>query len=196
MPSPIGGLAPTAVPSYPQPRHIAPSWRHSRNRDVNALISPDETPTPAPPHGTPLRAARLDFTADQWAGGFYRGDSRAYGRPWTAIYGAYSAYPRAVISFVLDAAPAEPATLVVTGLDDEWDALNAIVLEVNGQPLFSGASPFANWDGVGDGSQAAWTSVQVTVPAGVLQTARMRSPWPTSRHRATSTCRPTCWCLT
>lgn len=136
-----------------------------------AATEPPATPSPvaARTTPTPTDSVRLDFTADQWAGGFYRGDGRAYGRPWTAVYGAYSAYPRAALSFAFDTAPVEPATLIVTGLDDEWPALNEIVLEVNGQPVYSGAAPFANWDGLGDGTDAAWTTVQVTIPTGVLQ---------------------------
>jgi hypothetical protein len=33
--------------------------------------------------------------------------------------------------------------VTITGLDDEWPASNEIALDVNGQVVFSGPSPFA-----------------------------------------------------
>lgn len=117
----------------------------------------------------PARAFQVEFTADAWVGGFYRGDGLAYGRPWSAVYGAFSAYPRAALSFDLDTTPDGETIFGVAGLDDEWPTLNDIVLEVNGQAVYRGAAPFANWDGMGDGANAAWTSVQFTIPAGILR---------------------------
>jgi hypothetical protein len=112
---------------------------------------------------------RLEFGAADWSGGYYRGDALAYGRPWVALYGAQSGYPRAALAFALDAAPDGPATLTVTGLDDEWAAANEVALEVNGRLVFAGPSPFANWDGAGDGSGAAWTAAAFELPAGLLR---------------------------
>jgi hypothetical protein len=122
----------------------------------------------------PSSRVRIDFSAEDWVGGFYRGDSRAYGRPWVALYGAASAYPRATLTFSLGATPVQAATLTVAGLDDEWRAANEIALEVNGQRVFSGPSPFPNWDGVGNGADAAWTRVSFTIPAGALQAGTNR----------------------
>jgi hypothetical protein len=117
----------------------------------------------------PSPAVRIAFDAADWSGGFYRGDGQAYGRPWTAVYGASSAYPRAALPFALDAAPEGPATVTIAGLDDEWAARNEIVIEINGQAVFSGPSPFANWDGAGNGADAAWTRVKLSIPAGSLR---------------------------
>jgi hypothetical protein len=117
----------------------------------------------------PSATARLAFSAADWSGGYYRGDGQFYGRPWVAIYGALSAYPRATLSFTLTDLPDDATTVTITGLDDEWAALNEIALDVNGQVVFSGASPFANWDGVGNGANAAWTSVPFSIPAGTLR---------------------------
>jgi hypothetical protein len=111
----------------------------------------------------------MEFTAADWSGGYYRGDALAYGRPWVALYGAQSDYPRAVLTVTLDGVGAGPATLTLTGLDDEWDAPNDLALEVNGQRAFAGPSPFPNWDGVGTGAGAAWTTVTFELPAGLLQ---------------------------
>ena len=111
----------------------------------------------------------MSFTAESWVGGYYRGDSQAYGRPWVALYGALSDFPRATLAFTLDATPGRPATFSITGLDDEWEALNPIALEVNGERVYSGPSPFVNWDGVGNGANAAWTTVPFTIPSGVLR---------------------------
>lgn len=121
------------------------------------------------PTRAPYPAGRLAFDAADWLGGFYRGDGQAYGRPWTAIYGAHSTYPRAALQFALDTAPAGSSTVLIAGLDDEWAAANEIMLEVNGQPVYSGPSPFANWDGVGNGVDAAWTRVSFTIPDGSLR---------------------------
>jgi hypothetical protein len=43
---------------------------------------------------------------------------------------------------------------------------------VNDQQVFSGPSPFLNWDGVGNGEDAAWTEVAVTIPAELLKRGR------------------------
>ncbi|MEA2597912.1 MAG: hypothetical protein QOF01_4381, partial [Thermomicrobiales bacterium] len=111
----------------------------------------------------------LSFGPNQWQGGFYRGDNGFLGRPWVAIYGAQSGMGRATLTVSLDADPTGEATLTITGLDDEWDGNNPILIEVNGVEIFNGLSPFPTWDGVGDGESAAWTSVAFTVPAGTLR---------------------------
>jgi hypothetical protein len=38
--------------------------------------------------------------------------------------------------------------------------------------VFSGPSPFLNWNGNGNGDDAAWTEVTVTIPADVLKRGR------------------------
>jgi hypothetical protein len=133
---------------------------------------PTATPIPTPlaaPTLAPARDVRLEFTAEDWVGGYYRGDSQAYGRPWVAVYGALSEYPRATLGFTLDATPGRAATISITGLDDEWETLNPIALEVNGEAVYSGPSPFVNWDGIGNGANAAWTTVPFTIPSGMLR---------------------------
>jgi hypothetical protein len=117
----------------------------------------------------PARDIRLEFSAEDWVGGYYRGDSQTYGRPWVAVYGALSDYPRAVLGFTLDATPGRDAVISITGLDDEWETLNPIALEVNGETVYDGPSPFVNWDGVGAGANAAWTTVPFTIPSGMLR---------------------------
>ncbi len=133
---------------------------------------PTATPNSAPPVAPTLAPARdvlLEFTAEDWAGGYYRGDSQVYGRPWVAVYGALSEYPRATLGFTLDATPGRAATINITGLDDEWEELNPIALEVNGEAVYTGPSPFVNWDGIGNGANAAWTTAPFTIPSGVLR---------------------------
>jgi hypothetical protein len=133
---------------------------------------PTATPSPTPqvaPTLAPAPDVRLQFAAEDWVGGFYRGDSQFYGRPWVAVYGALSDYPRATLGFTLDATPGRAATISITGLDDEWQTLNPIALEVNGQAVYTGPSPFVNWDGVGNGANAAWTTVPFTIPSGLLR---------------------------
>ena len=160
----------TAVPTTP-PRPTATPLPTATPAPTATPI-PTATPSPAPqiaPTLAPARDIRLTFTADDWVGGYYRGDSQAYGRPWSAVYGALSDFPRATLAFTLDATPGRAATISITGLDDEWASLNPIALEVNGEAIYNGPSPFVNWDGVGTGANAAWTTVPFTIPSGLLR---------------------------
>jgi hypothetical protein len=117
-------------------------------------------------------SSSLTFAAEDWAGGYYQGSGLFYGRPWVAIYGAFSAYPRATIRFRISGPVTGPATFTITGLNDEWAAPNPLAIEVNGAVLFSGPSPFANWDGVGNGADADWTLVTLTIPPEMLRKSR------------------------
>jgi hypothetical protein len=163
-PSPTATAVPTTPPTptaTPLPTATPPP---------TATPLPTATPTPpAAPTLAPARDVRLRFTAEDWAGGYYRGDSQAYGRPWVAVYGALSEFPRATLGFTLDATPGRAATISITGLDDEWETLNPITLEVNGEAVYTGPSPFLNWDGIGNGANAAWTTVPFTIPSGLLR---------------------------
>ncbi len=111
----------------------------------------------------------MAFAADAWEDAYYQGNGVYYGRPWVAVYGAESEFPRATLAFELDDAPKEDVVLTVDGLDDEWDPKNRIQLEVNGRVVYRGQSWFADWDGVGTGENAAWTTVQITIPADLLR---------------------------
>jgi len=115
----------------------------------------------------PAQPIAQQFSAADWQGG-YVGDQSWYGRPWVAIYGAQSQYPRAALTFPLDAAPTGDATLDLEGLDDEWPGNVSIEITVNGAAIFSGPSPWQSWDGAGHGEDAAWTTVVLTIPAGTL----------------------------
>lgn len=156
--TPVPTLVPTAtpVPATPTPTPPPPT--------------PTPIPTPAvAPTLAPVQTVRLDFSADDWRGGYFRGDGLAYGRPWVAVYGALSDYPSAALDVSLNATPGRPAILTIVGLDDELDASNPVALDVNGERVFSGSSPFPNWDGQGSGANAAWTPVEFTIPRGVLR---------------------------
>jgi hypothetical protein len=163
---PIPTAAPisTATPP-PAPTATAPP-------PVATLPPPTIAPAAGAPTVAPAAASRIDFAAADWSGGFYRGDSQFYGRPWVAVYGALSDFPQATLAFTLDQTPGGAATLTITGLDDEWADLNPMRVAVNGQEIYQGASPFLNWDGRGTGADAAWTSVPFTIPAGVLRAGR------------------------
>ena len=163
-PTPFPTLSPSPTPTPEPPPTATPQPTPTPSPTVPP---PTTTPTATPPP-TPALVVRVEFSAADWSGGYYRGDALAYGRPWIALYGAQSAYPSASLGFALDAAPAGPATLTLTGLDDEWAAANEIALDVNGQRVFAGPSPFPNWDGVGAGEGAAWTTITIELPAGLL----------------------------
>jgi hypothetical protein len=129
----------------------------------------------ATPVQAPLAAGSAGvIPAASWEGAYRPRDALHFGRPWVAIYGNLSVYPQATARVRLDAAPTAPATLTLTGIDDEWVDLNPIEVEVNGQQVFSGASPFANWDGTTTGAAAAWTPVTITIAPELLQAGRNR----------------------
>ncbi len=148
---------PTATPRPPEPTPALPS------------ATPAPRAAAAVPTIAPAPIERISFAAEDWRGGFYRGDSLAYGRPWVAVYGASSEYPSAALFFSLDEEPVGTAFITLAGLDDEWAANNEIAIEVNGERIFSGPSPFANWDGIGDGANAAWTNISFTIPPRLLR---------------------------
>ena len=169
-------IAPPPATTQPTPPVIVtatppPAITVAPTATVVPTAAPTATPT-STPTPVPTSTVRIDFTAADWRGGYYRGDSQAYGRPWVAIYGAASAYPSAALDLSLEQPPAGPATLRIAGLDDELAALNPITVEINGEPIFSGPSPFRNWDGVGNGADAAWTTARFTIPTGYLRAGR------------------------
>jgi hypothetical protein len=151
-----------------------------------------ETPSPrASSAGTPSPPAvtRATVTATQapsaagstevipaasWEGAYRPRDTLHFGRPWVAIYGNRSVYSRATAAFQLDTAPTGPVTLTLTGMDDERLDLNPIAVKVNGQQVFTGASPFANWDGTTTGAATTWTSTTITIAPELLQVGRNR----------------------
>jgi hypothetical protein len=111
---------------------------------------------------------RYEFAADAWEGGFYRGDAEWYGRPWVSLYGAQSEYPRATVTFELTRDPSEPLIVWFDGLDDELGEQAQIAISINGQRVFEGESWFGAWDGTGQGENAPWTTVRLTIPAGMF----------------------------
>jgi len=175
-----------------RPRSAAtPSARSIATAPAGIALA-TETPSPrASLAGTPPPPAvsRATVTATQapsaagaagvipaasWDGAYRPRDTLHFGRPWVAIYGDLSVYSRASATFRLDAAPTGPATLTLTGIDDEWLDLNPIAVKVNGQQVFTGASPFANWDGATSGAAAAWTPMTITIAPELLQSGRNR----------------------
>ena len=92
----------------------------SRTPTTNVVVAPTKTPralpspTPTPePTSVPVE---LPIAADLWKGGYFQGNALYYGRPWTAIYGAQSDYPRGTFVLTLTSDPVEPIELFVTVL--------------------------------------------------------------------------------
>jgi hypothetical protein len=137
-----------------------------------ATAATEEAVLFARPDSAPLtqlgECSVFSFATDQWRGGFFRGDSEFYGRPWVAVYGSRSDYPQASVTFALDTVPAGKPRFVVEGLDDEAAGKNPIAVFVNGTQIYNGESPFAGWDGRGRGQDAPWTPVTVVIPEGLL----------------------------
>ncbi|MGN6757361.1 MAG: hypothetical protein ACTHMJ_13345, partial [Thermomicrobiales bacterium] len=76
------------------------------------------------------------------------------------------------LTFTLATAPAGEVTLVLTGLDDEWQAHCPLAVVINDVTVFSGANTFPNTPasdhGLG-GDDRYWGQMQIVVPAGLLQ---------------------------
>lgn len=165
----VAQVTATATPRAIRRQTPAPVATVGPDAAINIAISP--TPagglvqTASAPGASP---SQENWGADIWKGGHYRGDGAAYGRQWTAIYGAASEYPRTTLTLSLTDDPSLPVRLFVTGLDDELLAKNQIRVEVNGQRVYQGESWFPNWDGVGSGANAAWTTVEISVPPELL----------------------------
>ena len=110
------------------------------------------------------------LAANEWSGGYYRGDSQWYGRPWTAIYGAQSQYPSASFAINIDQTPSDKVVVILTGLNDETGVKSNISVTLNGRSLFNGPSWFNSWDGQGQGQNASWTTVTMRIPASFFTT--------------------------
>jgi hypothetical protein len=141
---------------------------------ASAVSSPSVTTTQ--PTAVALSAASSSgvIPTASWEGVYRPREPLHFGRPWVAVYGDLSVYSRATAAFLLDAAPTGPATLTLTGIDDEWPDRTPIAVEVNGNLVFSGASPFANWDGAATGATTAWTPVDITIAPEHLRAGRNR----------------------
>jgi hypothetical protein len=160
----------------------APARIAVESKAPSSRTSPAGTPPPPAVSRTTATATQAPspagavgvIPAASWEGAYRPRDPLYFGRPWVAVYGDLSIYSRATAGIRLDAAPTGPATLTLTGIDDEWADLNPIAVEVNGQQVFTGASPFANWDGTTTGAAMAWTPVTITIAPELLQAGRNR----------------------
>ncbi|TXG87708.1 MAG: hypothetical protein E6R14_00800 [Thermomicrobiales bacterium] len=107
----------------------------------------------------------VTLAASEWTGGYYQGNGQWYGRPWSALYGTQTQYSTASLTIQLSSTPTGPVTLTLTGLNDESGTKNPIQITINGTSIFNGTSWFASWDGQGQGQNAPWTTVAITIPA-------------------------------
>jgi predicted Ser/Thr protein kinase len=106
------------------------------------------------------------FTAADWQGAYFQQTGNL--QPWSAVYAQSTGYGSAQVSFTLNGVPAtDTFVLTVDGMTSEnWSNL-PISIQVNGQEVFQGASPFPTWNGV-EGQQP-WTTVSVELPASALR---------------------------
>jgi hypothetical protein len=115
--------------------------------------------------------AVITFAYSDWVGGWRQDHSAFYGRPWTVIYGAFSQFPAATLTFSLESTPLGTAVLEVTGLDDEWAGNCQITVVVNGVVVYQGPSPWTSYGGVApDFSDAPWSTAALAIPDGLLRT--------------------------
>ena len=189
-PSPTATLVPTAT-STPLPTPTAtpvptatatPEPTPTATPLPTATPEPTTMPTPVPvvPDDTTadtqveagsgtgdLQQSTLSFDASDWRNAFAEGDQSAYGRPWVAIYGQASDYPRATLRFNLDQQPDGTVSLTVTGLGDETGTPFPFAIEVNGVSTGEIPASFPNWNPNRDGQigqGAIWGQIQVDLP--------------------------------
>jgi hypothetical protein len=91
-----------------------------------------------------------------------------------AIYGSQSDYPRASLVFSLDGVPTGNVRVTLVGICDETGTQDRIRLTVNGVAIYVGPAWFANWNGQGNGSDAVWTTVVITLPANYFDAGTNR----------------------
>jgi hypothetical protein len=106
----------------------------------------------------------VTLAANEWTGGYYQGNGVWYGRPWAALYGSQTQYSTASLTIQLSSTPTGAATLTLTGLNDESGTKNPIQITLNGTSIYNGTSWFASWNGQGQGQDAPWTTVAITIP--------------------------------
>ena len=160
---------PTAQP--PATEHSGEEGANPSPTQITAIVAPLPTAqtrgeTASEEIDESLSSTRT-FAYSDWDSGWSQDDSSFYGRPWTVVYGAFSAHPRAILSFTLDGQPDGDAVLEVTGLDDEWQGSCVINVLVNGTSTYIGPSPWQSYSGnAADFSDAEWTTSALTIPAG------------------------------
>ena len=164
-----------SIATAPASTALATETLSPRASPAGTLPPPAVSGATATPAQAPSAAGSAGvIPAASWEGAYRPRDTLHFGRPWVAIYGDLSVYPRAAAAVQLDAAPTGPATLTLTGIDDEWLDLNPIAVKVNGQQVFSGTSPFANLDGATTNAAEAWTPVTITIAPELLKAGRNR----------------------
>jgi hypothetical protein len=116
---------------------------------------------------TEVQSVQRSFTAGDWQGAYFQESGNL--QPWSALYAQSTGYGQGSLTFTLEGEPASDTfVLTVEGMTSEnWDAVPITIL-VNGQQAYTGASPFATWNGV-EGQQP-WTSASFELPAQLLRT--------------------------
>ncbi|MGN6672159.1 MAG: protein kinase domain-containing protein [Thermomicrobiales bacterium] len=164
----------TAPPTATRPAATATSVPPTTVPTAVPTAAPTTPPTEAPPTaaGGGVGVVLDDFTPDQLNGSYQRLAGRLYGRPEVALYGVNSGYSTGTLTFTLATAPTGQVKLVLTGLDDEWQANCPLAVVINDVTVFSGANTFPNTPasdhGLG-GDDRYWGQMQIVVPAGLLQ---------------------------
>jgi len=99
------------------------------------------------------QGASITFGRDDFVGGgaYRRDDGVLYGRPAAHFYSQETEYARATVQFTVPEAPAEHIGVVLRGMDDELPGAVPCRIQLNGNVVWQGPSPFANeeWTLVG-----------------------------------------------
>lgn len=106
------------------------------------------------------------YAPDQWTGAAQVTETESYGRTAAALYAQSTGNGTASISIELSDPPTDDVILTLVGMDDETPAKAQIELTINTTSVYKGDSWFADWSGTR--GQGNWTTVQITIPKGML----------------------------
>src|SRR3954452_18973353 len=149
----VPSVSPTAEASTPTPLPTRPA-----QPTATATVPPTNTPLPTiPPTSTPTTVVLptvppiqqvptetdgqvFQFSSHDWTGAYPDVVTAVYQRACVALYGVKSQYASAALTFSAGDIGSDPATLVLTGLDDEWAGEVPIMVTVNGVVEYQGDS--------------------------------------------------------
>lgn len=106
------------------------------------------------------------FGPDQWTGAAMVSETESYGRIAAALYAQSTGTGTASLNIGLSDPSTEDVILTLVGMDDDAATKTPIELTINTTVVYQGDAWFEDWGGkVGEGN---WTTVQVTIPKGML----------------------------
>lgn len=109
---------------------------------------------------------------DRLPDGTYKKGEQGIHRTKGVLFGQDTVYGQMACAFTLDQAPAGAVKLIVNGVDDPADWMNAVAVEVNGTPVGAPIVFSNSTERVNVRYLIGWSDVERTIPAGLLKAGR------------------------